>query len=134
MTPSTCVVAGLTVWAVVLSFLLVSVRLRAIAGGKALNTFAPDGRDMSAFGQRVTRAHGNALENLALLVALPLYALATEQTAVTDGLAPLVLYARIGQSLVHLASTGKAAVLVRATLFGVQMIVVLIWAWRLYAG
>lgn len=132
MTATTCTVIGLVLWAVALSLLLVGVRLGAILGGKPLNTFAPDGRDLGAFGQRVTRAHGNTLENLALLVALPLFALATERSGLTDGLAPLVLYARLGQSVIHLVSTSRPAVLLRAALFAVQLAVILIWVWRLY--
>ena len=121
---------GLFAWAIVLTFVLVNVRLLAVSGGKALNAFDPTGKDMSGFGYRVTRAHGNTIENLAILVTPLLYAIATNQTAVTEGLACWVLYSRVAQSIVHMLSTDKPAVLVRATLFSVQMVIGLIWAWK----
>jgi uncharacterized MAPEG superfamily protein len=121
---------GLAVWAVVLTFLLVGVRMRAISGGKAMNTFDPEGKDMSGFSYRATRAHGNILENLAIFAALLLYAIATQRTAITDGLAMWLLYARIGQSVVHMISTSPPMVMVRATLFSVQMLISLWWAWQ----
>jgi uncharacterized MAPEG superfamily protein len=120
---------GLASWAIILSFMLVTVRVTAVQGGKGLNTFDPTGKDMQGFGYRVTRAHGNALENLAILASFLLYAIATGQTAITEALACWVLYARIGQSVVHIISTSVPFVMMRATLFSVQLIICLYWAW-----
>ncbi len=121
---------GLAAWAIALTFLLVVVRMMALRDGRAMNAFDPAGKDMVGFGYRATRAHGNTLENLAILASLLLYALVTEQTAVTEGLACWVLYARIGQSVVHMVSTSVPFVLIRATLFSAQMVIGLIWAWQ----
>jgi len=41
------------------------------------------------------------------------------------------LYLRIGQSLVHLVSTSVPFVLIRATLFVGQVVIVLHWCWVL---
>ncbi|MGD9601007.1 MAG: MAPEG family protein [Gammaproteobacteria bacterium] len=123
---------GLACWAILLSFMLVGVRVTASQGGKALNSFDPTGKDMAGFGYRVTRAHGNTLENLAIFVALLLYALATGQTPVTEGLACWLLYARVGQSVVHMISTSVPFVLLRATFFSVQLVICLVWAWRFW--
>ena len=132
MSNTACTLIGLFSWAIILTFVLVNVRLLAIMGGKALNSFDPTGHDVSGFTYRVTRAHGNTIENLAILVTPLLYAIATNQTAVTEGLACWVLYARIAQSVVHMISTSKPAVLVRATLFSAQLIIGLIWAWKFW--
>lgn len=121
---------GLAAWAIALTFLLVVVRSMALRDGRAMNAFDPAGKDMTGFGYRATRALGNTLENLAILASLLLYALVTEQTAVTEGLACWVLYARIGQSVVHMISTSVPFVMIRATLFGAQMVIGLIWAWQ----
>ena len=131
MSASATAVLGFVAWAIVLSFVLVSVRLAAIAGGKALNSFDPAGRDVSAFGHRVTRAHGNALENLAVNVGPLLLALATGHAAVTDALALTALAARVLQSGVHIASTSVPAVLLRATFFSAQLLIALYWVWGL---
>jgi len=123
---------GLASWAIIQSFILVGVRFGAVQGGHALNTFDPAGKDMQGFGYRVTRAHGNTLENLAILASFLLYAIATSQTAVTEGLACWLLYARIGQSVSHMISTSVPFVLLRANLFGAQLIICLYWAWQFW--
>jgi hypothetical protein len=130
MNPTACALIGLASWAIILTFALTAVRLVAIRGGKELNTFDSTGKDMTGLSFRVTRAHGNMIENLAIPASFLLYALATDQTTVTNGLASIVLWTRLGQSLVHLISTSKPMVLLRANLFGVQLIICLFWAWK----
>lgn len=132
MSATGCALLGFVVWAVLLTFVLLFVRFGAMSSGHPLNTFAADGSDVGEFGRRVTRAHANSLENLAIVASLLLYALATDQTEVTNGLATLVFGARVVQSVVHIASTSVPAVLIRATAFSVQMVVALIWAWRFW--
>lgn len=132
MSNTGCALIGLASWAIIQSFILVTVRVTAIQGGKALNTFDPAGKDMSDFGYRVTRAHGNTVENLAILASFLLFALATDQTAITEALACWLLYARIGQSVVHMISTSVPFVMLRATLFSVQLIICLVWAWKFW--
>lgn len=133
MNSTACALIGLATWAIILTFALVGVRFAAIRGGKALNTFDPEGKDMSGMPYRVTRAHGNMLENLAILAAFLLYALATDQTAVTNGLASIVLWTRVGQSVVHVISTSKPMVMLRASLFTAQLVICLFWAWKFYS-
>ena len=53
------------------------------------------------------------------------------QTAVTDPLAPVLLGARVVQSLIHLASLSVIAVNLRFTAFAVQMLIALYWAFAL---
>jgi len=132
MTATACALLSFVAWSIVLTFALVGTRLAAASGGKALNTFDPAGGDVEGLGKRVTRAHANSLENLAIMAGLLLYAIATNNTAVTDGLAGLVVGARVVQSVVHIASTSVPAVLIRATAFTVQMVVGLIWCWQFW--
>ena len=48
----------------------------------------------------------------------------------TDPTACWLLYARIGQSLVHMASVSLAAVMVRFSLFAVQVGLLVCWLWQ----
>lgn len=126
---------GFAAWFVLLSLLLGFYRVGLVfAGKKAANSFAVDGRDVPGFGQRATRARDNCYETLGLFAALAFIAYASGRLAVTDGLAMWVLWARIGQSVAHLVSTSVPAVLVRANLFFVQMLIYAWWSVRLLAG
>ncbi|MDC3203022.1 MAPEG family protein [Gammaproteobacteria bacterium] len=124
------VLVGLVLWSVALTFVLVGVRMSA---GKELNSYKPDGNDLSNFGLRVTRAHANCLENLALPAAIILIAMVQGQTVIiTDGLALVFLVSRIGQSLVHMLFIQSVPmVIVRATLFTVQHVIIIIWGLKL---
>ncbi len=115
-------------WSIVL---LVGIALYrtwvSMTAGKALNSFSAAGTELPAFGQRLTRAHANTYEFLPIAGAVMLYAIATDQTAITDGLATVLIGARLAQSLVHLVSTSMIAVLVRFVFFFVQVCVVGYW-------
>lgn len=135
MSTTAVALIGMVVWVVALTFMLVFVRTAAIMRGeRELNAFQADGRDLNAFGQRMTRAHGNALENLALAVGLMLLAIATGHTDITDGLAMALLGCRIGQSVVHIISTAIPMVIVRATLFSAQLLIFCYWGWLLFSA
>ncbi len=133
MSTTACAVLGLATWAIVMTVILLVVRMSAsMKDGKKLNSFEHEGRDMQPFGYRVTRAHGNTIENLAIPASFLLYSLVTSQTAITDGMAAWVLWSRVGQSVVHMISTSVPMVLVRATLFTIQTTVCAIWAWKFF--
>ncbi|MGR9089596.1 MAG: MAPEG family protein [Gammaproteobacteria bacterium] len=132
MSASAVCLFGLIGWTIALTFLLIGVRLKPILGGTVL--FAQDGNDLPGFAQRVTRAHGNSLEWLTIPAVLIVYGVATGQSAVTDGLAMIVLGARLGQSIVHMISVSFPAVLVRATLFTVQVVIWIIWTLGFYGA
>ncbi|MGR8948007.1 MAG: MAPEG family protein [Gammaproteobacteria bacterium] len=120
-------------WTILLAFLLVGSRLFAsMTKGNALNGFAQDGSDLPPLGGRITRAHGNSLEWMVIPVGLMLYGMVTGQTELTNGLAMICLYCRLGQSIVHMVSTSVPAVLVRATLFTVQVVIWAMWTWNFY--
>lgn len=127
MTTTLTALLGFAAWFVLLSLIMGFYRIGLVmAGQKAPNSFAVDGRDLAALGQRITRARDNCYETLPAFAAIALVAHLSGRSAVTDPLAMWVLYARIGQSLTHIASTSVPAVLIRANLFFAQM---LIYAW-----
>ncbi|HYV65797.1 MAG TPA: hypothetical protein VE964_06115, partial [Myxococcales bacterium] len=66
--------------------------------------------------------------------ALILVAVVAGRSAITDSLAMLAVYCRMGQSIVHLISTSQPAVMVRATFYTVQMLIMVWWAWQLLAA
>lgn len=115
-------------WSIVL---LVGIALYrswvSMTAGKALNSFTAAGTDLPGFGQRLTRAHANTYEFLPIAGAVMLFAIATDQTAITDDHASLLIGARLAQSIVHLVSTSTIAVLLRFTFFLVQVCVVGYW-------
>jgi uncharacterized MAPEG superfamily protein len=135
MSPSLTALCGFAAWTLLLVFALAGVR--AIHGqrtGKPLNSFAPDGSDIQGFGQRLTRAHLNCVEFLPAFAAVILAAAVSGRGTVTEGLAMPALYARFAQSIVHLVSTSVPAVLLRATLFVVQVVIVGYWVFELLTG
>lgn len=131
MTNTSCAIIGLASWSVAVLLLLAMFRVyTSAASGKAANTFAPDGSDVPGFGQRLVRVHANCYENIPLIIGVLLFALVTGQSAISDPTACWLLYARIGQSLVHLVSVSVPAVLVRFSLFAVQLGLLVCWLWQ----
>lgn len=124
-----CLFAGWTLLLVVSLALFRGVF--SSSAGKALNTFSPDGTDVGGIGQRLTRAHLNCVETLPVVGAVILAAAVAGRSAITDPLAMPLLYARLGQSAVHLISTSVPMVLLRATLFVVQLAIVASWIFQL---
>lgn len=133
MTPTLLALAGFAGWTVLLTFGLFNLRLyNAFSGAKIpLNKFSPSGDDLPGFGQRFTRAHLNCLETLPIFAALVVAAGASDQLNVMEGTAMYVLFSRIAQSITHMISTSVPMVLLRATLFGVQVILMLSYAYQL---
>ncbi len=133
MSASAVSLLGYIGWILLLSALLVSARMiTSFTKGNALNSFSQDGSDLPGWGARVTRAHGNSLEWFAIPAALILYGMVTGQSEITNGLAMISLYCRLGQSISHMISTAVPVVLVRATFFTVQLVIWGIWAWNFF--
>lgn len=134
MTPTAVALLGYVAWALLLLVALAVVRTSLVMQNKkAANAFSPGGDDIGGFARRLTRAHANCYENLPLAGAVLLYAIATGQTAATDGLAYLFLGARVLQSATHLASTSSQAVTVRFAFFLVQVGILAYWLLKLFA-
>ena len=131
MSNTQCALLGLASWHVIVLFLLAGFRLyTSITQKKPANTFAPDGSDVPGFGQRLVRVHANCYENIPLYLAVLLFAMVSNQTAVTDPSAMILLGARVGQSVVHMISTSVPAVLLRFALFLVQVLTVVCWLYQ----
>lgn len=133
LSPSAFALLGLVAWTVLLVLLVVNQRgLLVMSGRMKVNVFAADGSNTpGAFGQRLVRVHANCVENVPLFCAVLLYAMVTQQTVITDPLAPTLLMARIVQSIVHLLSTSALAVWLRFAAFFVQLIILIWWLLRL---
>ncbi len=132
MSPSATALAGFAAWTLFLVLLIGLYRASLVISGKrAPNQFDPGGADVGEFSRRLCRAHANCYENLPIFGGLIAVALATDQSQATDGLAMWFLGARIGQSIVHLASTSNMAVNARFALYLVQWFIMAAMAFRL---
>lgn len=131
MSDTQCALLGLASWYVLVLFLLAGFRVvTSVTQKKPANTFAPDGSDVPGLGQRLVRVHANCYENIPLYIGLLLFAMVSNQTAITDPSAMILLYARIGQSVVHMISTSLGAVLLRFVLFVVQVLTLVCWLYQ----
>ena len=128
MSPSIVALLGYITWMLALLAMLASIRVSlSLAGKKAPNSFDPSGADVSPFSNRLCRAHANCYEHFPIFGGLLLLAIATDATAVTDGLAYYFLGARVLQSMVHLISTSNLAVQVRFAFFLAQFLIGIWW-------
>ena len=128
MSPSIAAFLGYVSWMLVLLGILASVRVSlSVTGKKAPNSFDPSGADVSPFANRLCRAHANCYESFPIFGGLLLLAIATDTTAITDGLAYFLIGARVLQSVTHLASTSNLAVQVRFAFFVAQFLIGVYW-------
>ena len=132
MSASVVCLFGLIAWSVVLLFVLLGARTSHFFGGQLV--FDQQGADLGGTAQRITRAQANSLEWLVIPAALLVYGISTGQTAVTDGLAMVVLGSRIFQSITHIMSVSLPAIGIRATFFTVQVVIWLMWAYGFYSA
>ena len=132
MGPTATALLGFAAWYLLLTFALGVFRSGLVLSGKKeANSFATDGSDVGAFGRRLNRARDNCFETLPLFCAIVLAASLVGKISVIDPLAMYLLYARIGQSITHVASTSIMAINVRFTFFLVQIVIYAIWVVRL---
>ncbi|MEO0983043.1 MAG: MAPEG family protein [Pseudomonadota bacterium] len=132
MSPTEITLFALIAWTFVLVLTLGLYRSAMVqTASRAPNSFSASGDDLQGFGQRLTRAHANCYEFLPAIGLILLYAIATEQTGVTDGLAFAFLGARLAQSVVHMLSTANAMILVRLVFFLAQWVIAAYWILRL---
>jgi uncharacterized MAPEG superfamily protein len=120
--------AGYIAWTMILLFALAGYRtVYSKTTHKKTLKFDTNGADVGDFGKRLTRAHANCYESFSFIGATMLLALATGSAAITNGLALVVLLARVVQSGVHLISVSNAAISLRFVLFLVQFGIVAYW-------
>jgi hypothetical protein len=119
---------GYLAWTLIIVILLGIYRTHLVMKKeREPNAFKSDGSDSPALGQRLARAFGNCVESFSFVGGTMLLALATDSSAITNGLALLVLAARLGQSLIHIASTSVLAVQLRFAFFLAQVGVCFYW-------
>ncbi len=133
MTATATVLLSYTAWTLLMLASLGALRtIKVVNRERAPNAFQASGEDVEGFAKRLTRVHANCYENLPIAGVILLYAIATDQTMLTDGLAYIFLGARLGQSVVHLISTSNMFVRLRFALFLVQIIILVIWLLKLF--
>ena len=131
MNPTSTAFLGYLLLMLVLIILITSYRsILTLSGKRAANSFKTTGDDISEFSARLCRAHANCYENFPLIGGILLFALASGQTAITDGLALTLLAARVLQSLTHLISTSVIAVFARFGFYLVQLVIVALWLYK----
>lgn len=120
----------LVIWWAVLMAQLPLVRLLASRKTGSM-AFDPNGFDLEGYGRRLTRAIANCQENIPLYIGVLLFAMATDNTMITNGTASWLLSARIAQSVVHLVSTSSPMILVRFFFYLVQFLLIVWWVVRM---
>ena len=75
--------------------------------------------------QRMKAAHLNCIESFPVFAAVVIIAGQMNELAAVGGLAAWVFYARVGQSLVHISGTSFVQVMIRATFFVAQVLMIL---------
>lgn len=111
---------GFVAWTIALVIALTIARLRHLARGGSIREFGvPDDRRLI---WRLFRAHVNCVENLPLFAAVVLVAaVAGRNDVVLDLLAVVYLFARMGQSLFHVAPGAGLRFNVRFGFFAAQL-------------
>ena len=126
---------GFTAWTLALVLVVVLYRsVSVLTGRRRANAWnrAKPSEDPELL-QRLVHAHANCMENLPLFASVILVAGLTGKLGVTDPLAGWYLALRIGQSVVHLTGTSAWQVLIRFSLFFLQL-GILVWMGLRLAG
>lgn len=132
MSPTALTFLAYLAWMMLILVTLGMYRTSLVLTGKRrANNFSPTGDDVSPFSNRLCRAHANCYEAFPFIGGILLFVLATDQAAVTDGLAYILLGARVVQSLVHIASTSVLAVQLRFAAFITQVGICFYWLYQL---
>ena len=122
MTPIQSLIA-FALWTLALIVVVFGYRGLRFLKGAPINHWPRGNKpaDDAAFIKRVEDAHANCLENLPVFAVVVLAAAAMDKTATIAALAPWVLYARVGQSLVHLWGVNQLQVFLRVSFWSVQL-------------
>jgi len=115
-------VIGYALWTLAPAVLAVSWRVLCILRGQPADSW-PRGGGQARPGliKRAEDAHANCVENLPVFAAVALAGVLLGKAALIDVLAGWVLYARIAQTLSHLAGVTHWLVMIRATFYFAQI-------------
>ena len=113
-------------WMIVLLLLYAGPRIpQALIGAKPIDSWERNKTPTdAAFFQRAKGAHLNCIENLPLFAGVVAIAALMNQVAIVDSVAAYVLYARVAQGVMHLSGTSFIQILLRATFFLVQIVLI----------
>lgn len=126
---------GFCLWTLLLAAIMVTGRSLLVLTGRArADDFPAYEYNPDHFFDRVARAYLNALETLPILVALIMAAWYTRQLDLAISPALWVLIARVGQSVVHMIGVNHWLVLIRFTLFLIQLVLMAVLGWNLLTG
>ncbi len=114
-------------WAVVLVIFYSAYRVLPVLGGKKKPNAWTRGHtpDEPGIITRVHHAHLNTLETLPVFAAVVLAGVALGKAGPADAVGGYVVYLRIAQSVIHMISTSAFMVLLRATAFFAQILLIL---------
>lgn len=126
MSATESTILWLVVWWAVLLVQLPLIRLMASKDTGSM-VFDPNGSDLEGYGRRLTRAFCNCQENIPLFIGVLLFAIVSDNTAITNDTAFWLLYARIAQSVVHMLSISTPMIMVRFSFYLVQVALILWW-------
>jgi uncharacterized MAPEG superfamily protein len=120
-------------WTLLLPIFYASYRVPMIAGGMRRADHWERGKPTgdSALLVRARNAHLNCIENFPVFAAVVLAAALLDKSAVVDALAAYVLYARIAQSVMHVAGTSLPLIALRGTFYFVQIALIFYMIWAL---
>jgi uncharacterized MAPEG superfamily protein len=125
-------VLGYAFGLLLLTVLLLNVRGFAIFfQGKAVNSFKPDGDDISAFSQRICRARSNYYENFPVFAGIVLAAFILNKLPLLGPLAKYFIISRYLQTTAHLISTSQVFVWLRFIFYFVQVAISAYWLYIL---
>jgi uncharacterized MAPEG superfamily protein len=125
---------GFAAWTLLLVLIVFGYRGFRFLTGTPINAW-PRGTkpaNEASFAIRAGDAHANAVENLVVFAAIVLAAQALGRADAIAAFACYVLYARLGQSVVHLIGTNQILVLIRATLWSIQLFLMFWMLWQLF--
>lgn len=127
---------GFAAWTLFLVLIVFLYRGLRVLSGTPINSWPRGDKPASDLGlvKRAEDAHANCLENLPVFAVLVLAAAAMGKSAAVEPYAAYVLYARFGQSLVHLVGTSQPLVFVRATFWALQLILFILMIVALLKG
>ena len=123
---------GFTAWTLLLVVAVFLYRGVRFLSGTPINHWPRTAKpaDDAPFITRIEDAHSNCLENLPVFAVVVLVAAFLGRLDAVNGLAPYVLYARVGQTVAHLSGVGQFNVLVRATFWAMQLV---LFAWMMFS-
>lgn len=123
-------------WAILLVLFYSGYRVIPVLAGQKKPNAWPRGakNDDPGIITRAHHAHLNTLETLPVFAAVVLAGVALGKTGPADAVGGYVLYARVAQSLVHLIGTQPLMVVLRATAFFAQLLLILWMIHGILAG